>query len=127
MVVVCCTLRCGAELEKKKVAVIGAGPAGITAAYELSKKGIEVEVFEAAEEVGGLAKSIDLWDQRVDLGPHRFFSNDTKVNNVWVEVVGNDYKMVDRLTRIYYKNKFYYYSKCWVTPRIFGFSCFFAL
>ena len=97
------------ELEKKKIAVIGAGPAGITAAYELSKKGIEVEVFEAAEEVGGLAKSIDLWDQRVDLGPHRFFSNDTKVNNVWLEVVGNDYKMVDRLTRIYYKNKFYYY------------------
>ncbi len=96
-------------MENKKVAIIGAGPAGITAAYELAKKGIEVEVFEAGAEVGGLSKTIDLWDQRVDLGPHRFFSNDTKVNNVWLEVVGKDYKMVDRLTRIYYKKKFYYY------------------
>ena len=96
-------------MEKKKIAVIGAGPAGITAAYELSKKGHEVEVFEASPHVGGLSKSIDLWNQRVDLGPHRFFSNDTKVNQVWLEVVGKDYKMVDRLTRIYYKKKFYYY------------------
>ena len=59
--------------------------------------------------VGGLSKTIDLWDQKVDLGPHRFFSNDTKVNKLWLEVVGKDYKMVDRLTRIYYKKKFYYY------------------
>lgn len=93
----------------KKVAIIGAGPAGITAAYELTKKGHEVEVFEASPHVGGLSKTIDLWNQRVDLGPHRFFSNDTKVNKVWLEVVGKDYKMVDRLTRIYYKKKFYYY------------------
>ena len=96
-------------MEKKNVAIIGAGPAGITAAYELAKKGHTVEVFEAGSEVGGLSKTIDLWDQRVDLGPHRFFSNDTKVNKVWLEVVGKDYKMVDRLTRIYYKKKFYYY------------------
>lgn len=96
-------------MEKKKVAVIGAGPAGITAAYELAKKGHEVEVFEASPHVGGLSKTIDLWNQKVDLGPHRFFSNDTKVNQVWLEVVGKDYRMVDRLTRIYYKKKFYYY------------------
>lgn len=96
-------------MDKKKIAVIGAGPAGITAAYELTKKGHSVEVFEASPEVGGLSKTIDLWDQRVDLGPHRFFSNDTKVNKIWLEVVGKDYKMVDRLTRIYYKKKFYYY------------------
>ena len=93
----------------KKVAVIGAGPAGITAAYELAKAGIEVEVYEAGPDVGGLAKTIDLWDQKVDIGPHRFFSNDTRVNKLWLEVVGRDYKMVDRLTRIYYKKKFYYY------------------
>ncbi|HYG51812.1 MAG TPA: FAD-dependent oxidoreductase [Flavobacteriales bacterium] len=93
----------------KKVAVIGAGPAGITAAYELAKAGIYVEVFEAAPQVGGLAKTIDLWGQKVDLGPHRFFSNDTRINKVWLEVAGKDYRMVDRLTRIYYKNKFYFY------------------
>lgn len=92
-----------------KIAVIGAGPAGITAAYELTKAGVEVEVFEAGPKVGGLAKTIDLWNQKVDLGPHRFFSSDTRVNELWLEVVGNEYAMVDRLTRIYYKKKFYFY------------------
>ena len=96
-------------MKQKKIAIIGAGPAGITAAYELTKRGFEVEVFEASPHVGGLSKTIDLWNQKVDLGPHRFFSNDTKVNKVWLEVVQGDYKMVDRLTRIYYKQKFYYY------------------
>lgn len=93
----------------KKIAVIGAGPAGITAAYELAKAGYQVEVFEASPQVGGLSKTIDLWNQKIDLGPHRFFSNDTQVNKLWLEVVQKDYKMVDRLTRIYYKKKFYYY------------------
>jgi protoporphyrinogen oxidase len=93
----------------KKIAIIGAGPAGITSAFELSKAGFDVTVYEASESVGGLSKTIELWDQKVDLGPHRFFSNDTKVNQLWLEVVGKDYRMVDRLTRIYYKKKFYYY------------------
>lgn len=87
----------------KKIAIIGAGPAGITSAFELSKAGFDVTVYEASESVGGLSKTIELWDQKVDLGPHRFFSNDTKVNQLWLEVVGKDYRMVDRLTRIYYK------------------------
>jgi protoporphyrinogen oxidase len=92
-----------------KVAVIGAGPAGMTAAYELAKKGINVDLFEAGPSVGGMSKTLDLWDQKVDIGPHRFFSNDTRVNKIWLEVVGKDYEMVDRLTRIYYNNKFFYY------------------
>lgn len=96
-------------MEKKKIAVIGAGPAGITAAYELTKAGFSVTLYEASDRVGGLSKTIDLWNQKVDLGPHRFFSNDTKVNKLWLEVVEKDYRMVDRLTRIYYKKKFYYY------------------
>lgn len=96
-------------METKNIAIIGAGPAGITAAYELSKAGFKVSLYEASAQVGGLSKTIDLWDQKVDLGPHRFFSNDTKVNELWLEVVGKDYRMVDRLTRIYYKKKFYYY------------------
>lgn len=94
---------------KKKVAVIGAGPAGITAAHELVKMGADVEVFEASDSVGGMAKSINLWGYTVDIGPHRFFSSDNRVNQAWLEVVGKDYEMVDRLTRIYYKKKFFYY------------------
>ncbi|MEM6724615.1 MAG: FAD-dependent oxidoreductase [Bacteroidota bacterium] len=92
-----------------KVAVIGAGPAGITAAYELAKKGIDVDLYEASNRVGGMARSIELWDQIVDIGPHRFFSNDSRVNELWLEVAGNDYEMVDRLTRIYYNKRFFYY------------------
>ena len=93
----------------KSVAIIGAGPAGITCAYQLAKLGVKVEVFESTSEVGGLAKTISLWGQRVDLGPHRFFSDDTRVNNLWLEVVGDDYQMVNRLTRIYYQGKLYQY------------------
>lgn len=96
-----------------KIAVIGAGPAGMTAAYkiseELDKKLSSLHVYELSAQVGGLSKSINLWDQRVDLGPHRFFSQDTKINEVWLEVVGKDYDIVNRQTRIYYKKRFFDY------------------
>jgi len=96
-----------------KIAVIGAGPAGMTAAYEISKRlGDNVDtldLFEKSDRVGGLAKSIELWDQRVDLGPHRFFSHDARINSLWLEVVKEQYEIVDRQTRIYYKKKFFDY------------------
>ncbi len=97
------------NLKDKKIAVIGAGPAGATAAYLLTKKGFSPDVYEAAPEPGGMAKSIQLWGQTVDIGPHRFFSSDPRVNKIWLEVVGKDYKIVNRLTRIYYKGKLYHY------------------
>ncbi len=93
----------------KKVAVIGAGPAGLTAAYELAKSGVEVDVFEASAEVGGMSRSFELWGQTVDLGPHRFFSSDARVNRLWLEIAEQDYRMVDRLTRIYYGDRFFHY------------------
>ena len=92
-----------------RVGIIGAGPAGITAAHQLAKAGANVQVYEAGDSVGGLSRTIDLWGQKVDLGPHRFFSNDRRVNDVWLDVVGNDYRMVDRLTRIYYQDRFFHY------------------
>lgn len=97
-----------------KIAVIGAGPAGMTAGYQLSKeiasgKVTSLDVFEAAPQVGGLSKSFELWDQIVDLGPHRFFSNDTRINEFWLEVAEEDYDLVDRLTRIYYNGKYFHY------------------
>lgn len=95
--------------ERASIAVIGAGPAGITAAYELAKAGFPVVVYEAGPAVGGLARTISLWDQRVDVGPHRFFSTDNRVNSLWLEVVGRDYRMVDRLTRIFYNGRFFHY------------------
>lgn len=92
-----------------KVAVIGAGPAGISAAYQLSKAKVETHVFEAGPAVGGLAKTVELWGQKVDLGPHRFLSSDRRVNELWLEVAGSDYEMVNRLTRIVYRRKFFHY------------------
>ena len=91
------------------VAIIGAGPAGLTAACELTRRGVSVDVFEASPHVGGLARTIELWGQKVDLGPHRFFSKHPRVNRIWFDVVGNDFKTVNRLTRIYYGGKFYRY------------------
>ncbi len=91
------------------VAVIGAGPAGLTAAYALTKRIRTVDVYEASRSVGGMARSLRLWGQTVDIGPHRFFSHDRRVNELWLEVVGRDYSMVPRLTRILYKGKFFQY------------------
>lgn len=92
-----------------KIAVIGAGPAGLTAAYELSRRGHEVEIFEASPQVGGMARSFELWETRVDLGPHRFFSGDPRVNTLWHDLVGPDFQMVDRMTRIFHSGKFFDY------------------
>jgi protoporphyrinogen oxidase len=92
-----------------KVGIIGAGPAGLTAGYQLSKSLPGVCVYEAGPEVGGMSKSLDLWEEKVDLGPHRFFSSDKRVNELWLEVVEKDYLIVDRLTRIFYNGRFFHY------------------
>jgi protoporphyrinogen oxidase len=93
----------------REIAVIGAGPAGLTVAFELQRSGVQVTLFEATGQVGGMAKSFNLWGQIVDIGPHRFFSSDPRVNNFWLKAVDNKYEMVNRLTRIFYKNKFFSY------------------
>lgn len=93
----------------QNVAVIGAGPAGMTAAYALSKNGVSVDLYEASPHVGGMARSIELWGQIVDIGSHRYFSTDPRVNRLWLEVVGDNYDMVNRLSRILYRGKFYNY------------------
>ncbi|MCF8345819.1 MAG: FAD-dependent oxidoreductase [Bacteroidales bacterium] len=96
-----------------KIAIIGGGPAGLTAAYQLSKelgnKITAVDVYEAADQVGGMARSIDLWGQTADLGPHRFFSKDKKINALWLEVVEGNYHIVNRKTRIFYNKTFFDY------------------
>jgi protoporphyrinogen oxidase len=91
------------------VAVIGAGPAGLSAAYMLAKSELPSVVFEASGFVGGLARSFELWGQMVDVGPHRFFSKDRRVNQLWLEVIGQEYRMVERRTRILYNDRFFQY------------------
>src|SRR5690242_4125767 len=93
----------------KKILIIGAGPAGLTAAYKLAQAGYNVQVYEAGNHVGGLARSFELWGQIVDCGPHQFFSNDDVVNRFFKEIVKDDFVLVNRLTRIYYRRKYFHY------------------
>ena len=97
------------ERELMKVLIIGAGPAGLSCGYELAKAGIEVEVYEASPFVGGMARSFNLWGQRVDMGPHRFFSRERHINEFFTTLVKDDYTLVNRMTRIYYRNRFFHY------------------
>ena len=92
-----------------KVIVIGAGPAGLSCAYELSRQGVEVEVFEVNDQVGGMSRTIDLWGQKVDLGPHRFFSKEKRVKDFFHSVLKGEYTSVPRLTRIYYNKRYFNY------------------
>jgi len=92
-----------------KVLIIGAGPAGLSCGYELVKAGVEVEVYEASPFLGGMARSFDLWGQRVDMGPHRFFSREKHINEFFTTLVKEDFTILNRLTRIYYRNRFFHY------------------
>ena len=74
---------------KKKVLIIGAGPAGLTAAYELLRKGneIEVVVFEESDFLGGISRTVEYKGNRMDMGGHRFFSKIPTVNAWWDQML----------------------------------------
>ncbi len=94
----------------KKVVCIGGGPAGLTAAYLLSKKKIPVTVFEADPEyLGGISKTVSHNGFLCDIGGHRFFSKSEEVNELWRELIGEDFIRRPRKSRIYYKKKFFDY------------------
>ena len=74
-------------MEAKKVIVIGAGPAGLTAAIELLKRGHAVTVLEATDRIGGISQTVRYHGNRMDIGGHRFFSKDDRVNRWWAELM----------------------------------------
>lgn len=98
----------------KHVVVLGAGPAGLTAAYELCKQGYAVTVIEKEAQVGGISKTIEKNGYRFDLGGHRFYTKMPEVDAIWHEVLQDDFLKRPRLSRIYYRDKFFDYPiKAW--------------
>jgi protoporphyrinogen oxidase len=95
--------------EQDSVVIIGAGPAGLTAAYELSKHDVPAIVLEADSTVGGLSRTVNYKGYLFDIGGHRFFTKWDEVNQVWQEILGGKFLKRPRLSRIYYRNKFFHY------------------
>jgi protoporphyrinogen oxidase len=93
-----------------KAVIIGAGPAGLTAAYELSKHGQRVVVLEADPRyVGGISRTVEYHGYRFDIGGHRFFSKSREVEDLWTEILGPDMLERARSSKIFYRGKFYAY------------------
>jgi protoporphyrinogen oxidase len=95
---------------KNKAIIVGAGPAGLTAAYELSKQGASVVVLESDPQyVGGISRTVDYHGYRFDIGGHRFFSKSREVEDLWTEILAGDMLHRPRSSKIYYGGQFYAY------------------
>lgn len=93
----------------KPIYILGAGPAGLAAAYTLAKLNYPIVVVDRDRQVGGLAKSINYKGFILDYGPHRFYTKLAPVIELWNEVLGEEQVTVNRLTRIYYNRKYFGY------------------
>src|SRR4051812_29234240 len=92
-----------------EIVVIGAGPAGLSAAYEVSKAGLHCTVLEKGSTVGGLARTEEYKGYRFDIGGHRFFTKSKLVDQMWHDLLGPDLIRRPRLSRIHYKSRFFSY------------------
>ncbi len=89
--------------------VIGAGPAGLTAAHELAKQGVTSLVLESDDVVGGLSRTSRHRGYGFDIGGHRFFTKVPYVRELWEEILGDEFLLRPRLSRIYYRGRFFDY------------------
>ncbi len=92
-----------------RVVIIGAGPAGLTAAYYLSKEGVSSTVLEGDDLVGGISRTAVYKGYRFDIGGHRFFTKIAPVEEMWHEILGKEMMRVPRLSRIHYNGKLFDY------------------
>ena len=93
------------------VVIIGGGPAGLTAAYELQKRSTRHRpvVLEGSAMVGGISRTETNNGYRFDIGGHRFFTKVREVEDMWHEVLKDDFITVPRMSRIYYRERFFDY------------------
>ena len=91
------------------VAIAGGGPAGLTAAYEACKAGLRPLVLERSDVMGGIARTVNYKGYRFDIGGHRFFTKVKRVQDLWVEILGDEFLWCPRMSRIYYNEKFFAY------------------
>src|SRR3954467_102570 len=89
--------------------ILGGGPAGLSAALELAHQGGTPLVLEADEVLGGLARTVSYKGFLFDIGGHRFFTKSPEVQQLWQEILGSSLKQRSRLSRIYYRNRFFHY------------------
>jgi protoporphyrinogen oxidase len=93
-----------------EVVIVGAGPAGLTAAYQLTKHGGRAVILEADETVGGISRTVERDGWRFDIGGHRFFTKVKEVDDLWFEILGADeFLQRPRMSRILYRGKLYDY------------------
>jgi protoporphyrinogen oxidase len=96
--------------EDLEVVIIGAGPAGLTAAYQLGKQGVTATILEADSVVGGISRTVERDGWRFDIGGHRFFTKVRPVEDLWFEILGrDDFLLRPRMSRIYYQGKMFDY------------------
>jgi protoporphyrinogen oxidase len=96
--------------DPSQVVVIGAGPAGLTAALQLVRRGVGTTVLEADDVVGGISRTVERDGWRFDIGGHRFFTKVQEVEAMWHELLGPDELLRrPRMSRIFYDGKFYDY------------------
>lgn len=92
------------------VVIIGGGPAGLTAAYELAQAGMSSVVLEKDAVLGGIARTVNYKGYRFDIGGHRFFTKVPAVEEFWRAVLADgEFLRRQRLSRIYYNKKFFFY------------------
>jgi protoporphyrinogen oxidase len=93
----------------KKAVIIGAGPAGLAAGHRLINSGVDTVILERDAQVGGLSRTFEYKGCRFDLGSHRFFTKNKEVFAWWQDLLGDDFKLTRRHTRIYYNGVFFNY------------------